>query len=102
ATEILASNTTIPIIQVDQKGHILSTNNLGIRGSDAIDENEKFLKRKLQKFKTIHAPIILRYNPDDSTQYNKVYYGESTMLRQIKFFPYIQLGVIVLFVIVVL
>lgn len=100
ATEIIAGNTTIPIIQVDKGGHILSANNLGVKGK--IEKNLKFLKKKLGKFKSRHAPIVLQYNPEDSTEYNMIYYGTSSMLRQVRYFPYIQLGVIGLFIIVVL
>ncbi len=100
ATEIIASNTTIPIIQVDREGHILSTNNLGI--TDSLQRHQKFLQKKLNLFKTHHPPIILQYNPDDSTEYNKIYYGDSYVLQQIRYFPYVQLGVIVLFIIVTL
>jgi len=100
ATEIIAGNTSIPIIQVDQAGHILSFNNLGVK--DSMRNHKKFLRKKLKLFKTSHAPIILHYNPVDSTEYNKVYYGNSSVLQQIRYFPYIQLGVIVLFIIVTL
>ncbi|HLR36862.1 MAG TPA: HAMP domain-containing sensor histidine kinase [Chitinophagaceae bacterium] len=102
ATEIVAGNTTIPVIQVDRKGHILSVNNLGLEGEHIVEENKKFLTKKLDKFKSLHNPIILRYNPKDSTQYYKVYYGESSMLRRIRYFPYIQLTVIALFIVVTL
>ncbi len=98
ATEIISGNTSIPIIQVDQKGHILSTNNLDIKDST----DKRFLKQKLALFKTQHAPIVLQYNPRDSSEYNMIYYGDSNMLQQIHYYPYIQLGVITLFIIVTL
>lgn len=100
ATEIIASNTSIPIIQVDREGHILSANNLGI--TDSLPKSRKFLEQKLNLFKTQHAPIILQYNPKDSSEYNMIYYGDSYMLQQIRYYPYIQLGVITLFIIVTL
>lgn len=100
ATEIIAGNTTIPIIQVDEEGHVLSTNNLGIK--DSLRRHQNYLQRKLDLFKTQHAPIILQYNPKDSTEYNKIYYGDSYVLQQIRYFPYVQLGVITLFIIVTL
>ncbi len=100
ASEIISGNTSIPIIQVDREGHILGSNNLDIEGPP--EKNEKFLKQKLALFKTQHAPIILRYNPKDSSEYHMIYYGDSNMLRQVHYYPYIQLGVITLFIIVTL
>ncbi len=102
ATEIIANNTTIPIINVDQEGHILTVKNFGFKDSSVVDKHKKFLRKKLKKFKTIHAPIILRYAPNDSTKYNKVYFGESSLLRQIRYFPYVQLAIIALYIVIVL
>ncbi|TAN20204.1 MAG: HAMP domain-containing histidine kinase, partial [Chitinophagaceae bacterium] len=99
ATEILKNNTSIPIIEVDKEGHIIGVNNLD---SAKISNDPKYLKNKLKLFKTEHAPITQQYNPKDSTERNFIYYGDSTILQQIRYYPYIQLGVVALFIIVTL
>lgn len=99
ATEIIRNNTSIPIIQVDKEGHIIGVNNIGEK--DSIQDMD-FLKKKLALFKSQHEPIVQQYNPKDSLQYNLIYYGDSRMLQQIRYYPYIQLGVIALFIIVTL
>jgi signal transduction histidine kinase len=99
ATEIIASNTSIPIIQVDRDGHIISANNLD---SEKIASNPQYLQKMLELFKTEHAPITQQYNPEDSTERNLIYYGDSIILQQVRYYPYIQLGVVALFIIVTL
>jgi nitrogen-specific signal transduction histidine kinase len=98
ASEIIANNTSIPIIQVDNEGHILSTNNL----DPAKLKDPGYAKKKLEQFKTEHAPILQMYNPTDSTERNLIYYGDSVVLQQIRYYPYIQLGVVALFILVTL
>jgi nitrogen-specific signal transduction histidine kinase len=99
ATEILKNNTSIPIIELDKEGHIIGVNNLD---SAKISNDPKYLRNKLKLFKTEHAPITQQYNPNDSTERNLIFYGDSTFLQQIRYYPYIQLGVVALFIIVTL
>lgn len=99
ASEIIKNNTSIPIIQVDNEGHILNTNNLD---PSKLRDNPSYAKKKLEQFKTQHAPILLQYNPTDSTERNLIYYGDSIILQQIRYYPYIQLGVVALFILVTL
>jgi signal transduction histidine kinase len=99
ATEIIANNTSIPIIQVDKNGHIITTNNLD---SAKVARNPDYPEKLLQLFKTEHPPISQQYNPEDSTDRNLIYYGDSKILQQIRFYPYIQLGVVALFILVTL
>lgn len=99
ASEIIKNNTSIPIIQVDNEGHILYTNNLD---PSKLRDNPDYAKKKLEQFKSQHAPILQQYNPTDSTERNLIYYGDSVILQQIRYYPYIQLGVVALFILVTL
>lgn len=97
--KILTENSKdIPMIAVTEKDSILDHYNIDTLG---IANNKKFLSQKLQEFKSLNDPIIWK-NPFDSTQTNKVYYGESGLLKQIRYFPLIQLLVAALFIIVTL
>lgn len=81
---ILESNTSIPIILTNEQGTILSHNNLDLPRQNP----EKYLYQKLQEFRAGYPPIVIDAYPK---QY--LYYSDSTMLRQLLFFPYIQLGI---------
>ena len=95
-SRIIAENTTIPVIMTDERGNILSHVNFST-GSSAKDSVRR-LRDKLEELKDWHKPIV----SDFGSGKNYVYYGESALLRQLRFFPYVQLLVIILFLTVVL
>ncbi|MEO7048320.1 MAG: HAMP domain-containing sensor histidine kinase [Ferruginibacter sp.] len=92
------NNKDIPMIVVTEKDSILDHYNLD---SFKIAENKNYLKEKLKEYKTSNAPIIWK-NPYNLKQNNLVYYGESSLLKQIRYFPIVQLIVVALFIIVTL
>ncbi|MGF6850494.1 hypothetical protein QFZ51_005729 [Chitinophaga sp. W3I9] len=98
AVDIVTNNTTIPLILTDETGKILDSRNLD---SMRIMQDPNFLSNELQAFKKQHPPFIMEV---DSKQklYNYIYYGDSLILRQIRYYPYIQLIVVTLFIAIVL
>lgn len=95
-SRIIAENTTIPVIMTDEDGAILSHVNFSTGNS--AEDSVKRLQEKLTELKDWHRPIV----SDFGSGKNYVYYGESALLRQLRFFPYVQLLVIILFLTVVL
>lgn len=97
--KILTENSKdIPMIAVSEKGEVLDHYNIDTSNTgNTVD----FLKQQLEEFKSQNQPIIWK-NPLDSTQTNLVYYGESPLLKQIRYFPLIQLLVAALFIIITL
>lgn len=92
------NNKDIPMIAVTENDSILDHYNLD---SIEIAQNINFLRDKLVEFKNENAPIIWT-NPYDHKQNNLVYYGESNLLKQIKYFPIIQLFIVAIFIIIIL
>lgn len=88
--KIMNDNTTIPIIVVDQNETIILDRNLDNHKKDKL----KFLQSKLEEFKEENQPIVLHIRPFMTF---KLYYGTSILLKQLAYYPYIQLGIIVLF-----
>jgi signal transduction histidine kinase len=98
-SRILEENSKdIPIIAANEKDSIFDHRNLD---SLQVKKNPGYLANKLKEFKDLNAPIIWK-NPFDTTQTNLVYYGESVLLKQIRYFPIVQLIVAALFIIVTL
>jgi len=99
ASKILTENSVgIPMITVTEKDSILDHYNLDTL---QVKNDPQYLKRKLKEFKKQYNPIIWK-NPLNPSQNNLVYYGESNLLKQIRYFPIIQLFVVALFIIVTL
>ncbi|MBS1584028.1 MAG: HAMP domain-containing histidine kinase [Bacteroidetes bacterium] len=95
AGAIVDQNTTIPMIITDEGGKIIDSKNIDTRN---VTDVQKLLKKKLEEFKADHPPIELDYQLGK----NYIYYGESFLLTRLRYFPYVQLTIIVLFLLVVL
>lgn len=99
ASKILSENSQgIPMITVNEKDSILDHYNLD---SASVASDKNYLRRKLDEFKNTYPPIIWK-NPYNPAQTNLVYYGESILLKQIRYFPIIQLLIVALFIIITL
>lgn len=95
---VLTENSKdIPIIVVTEKGNILDHQNID---SVSIKQDTGYLAKKLSEFKSLNKPIVWK-NPFDPNQNNFVYYGESFLLKQIRYFPIVQLLLVSLFIIVI-
>lgn len=92
--DVVKSNTTIPAILVDEKGKIKEHINLD---SLRVIKDKDYLTTKLEEFKNTNDPILI---PVDKGEYHRVYYGESSVLRQLRYYPFVVLGVVGLFIIV--
>ncbi|MBK5719361.1 HAMP domain-containing histidine kinase [Dysgonomonas sp. Marseille-P4677] len=90
--QVLNNNTTIPVILYDKKDNFYTSNNI-----DLPETNEQdFLREKAIQFEKKHPPIIIEV--EDFDQY--VYYDDSYTLKRLQLYPYVQLGVLLLFMII--
>lgn len=94
-SRLVEQNKNIPLILTNENDSILSTSNLD---SVALKASKHYLQQQLEEFKAEHPVLILDYG--FGTQ--KVYYGDSYLLKQLRYFPYVQMTIIVLFLVVVL
>ena len=71
---------------------------ISVRNFDeARSRDPEYLKKILKKIKEKNKPII---NNLENGHYNLIYYQDSIILTMLIFYPYIQLGIILLFIIV--
>ncbi len=90
---VIESNTHIPVILTDSEGNILSPRNF-----DSIKiEDPKYLQKQLDHAREENDSLMINLGPDE---YQLLFYRDSILLRKLIFFPYVQLGVIVLFILV--
>jgi len=90
---IINNNNTVPVILTDESDNIISVRNFDEQKSS----DPEYLKRVLNKIKEKNRPII---NNLENGHYNLIYYQDSIILTMLIFYPYIQLGIILLFIIV--
>ncbi len=94
-SNIVFEDKTIPFILTDEKGNIIGNRNVD---TTKTRDTKKLFNDKLTEYKSKHAPIV----SDFGAGKNYVYYGESYLLTQLRYFPYVQLAIIILFLVVVL
>ncbi|MBL7786114.1 MAG: HAMP domain-containing histidine kinase [Chitinophagales bacterium] len=114
--DIIKDNETIPVIVTDEKGDITSVRNVDKNKQDNnprawIQSNKDKLIGILEDMKGQHEPIVIDITVLDTTQLTTetiptvvakqfIYYGDSSLLVQIKAYPYIQLVITAIFLLV--
>ena len=92
--KVIQSNTSIPAILFDGNGEINQYLNLNLPEADP----EKYLQKKLEQLRGKSNLIEINLG-DNEKQY--LYYDDSILLKRLSYYPYIQLGVMILFVAIV-
>ena len=93
--KVLNANNTIPVIVADSKDDIQTYRNIDIQSSDTT----LFLNNKLELLKHSGKVITIDLNNSESDFIN-VFYEDSLMLKRLSIYPYVQLGVVLIFVLV--
>ena len=97
--KVMNENNTIPVIVTDAKGDVQIYRNVRLKGAtldDSLDMAKTESARMLDEGKAIR--IVLDENVPDG--YINVCYDDSVILKRLAAYPYIQLGVVMLFVVV--
>ena len=100
---IIEGNNNIPVLLTDNQGQIIGQRNFRLPNPDAEiplenPENKIFLEGKLSTIKGSDNVIDINIAPGFVQH---LYYEDSTLLRRLSLYPYIQLVVMAAFVIVV-
>lgn len=101
---VLHGNNTIPVIVLDKYDSIQIYRNISIQGKDTA----AFLAKKVDELKKIDHTIRIyldgtadeNMSSSDDLDYIDVYYDDSLILKRLASYPYVQLGVVLIFVIV--
>ncbi len=88
---IIEHNKTVPVILTDGHDNIIAATNIG----QGKIEDPGFMAAKLEKMKSNNDPIIIDLGSGFS---NYIYYKDSIILSQLMYYPYVQLGFIILFI----
>ena len=94
--EVLNGNHTIPVIVLDRQGDVQDYRNLAVRADNAKD-SLLYIKEKAQAWQKAEHSIRIDLSEQD---YMEICYGESLMLIRLAWWPYVQLGVVLVFVLI--
>ena len=90
---IIENNNTVPVILTDETDSIISSRNFDNHKT----KDYNYIRKELKKIKEENKPII---NNLENGHFNLIYYKDSIILTMLIFYPYIQLGLIILFILV--
>ena len=87
---IITENKTIPIILTTDKDSVISTSNV----DEKIEKDSQSLKSFLATLKNQNEPIVIEWVPG---KFQYLYYGDSSLLNKLKYYPIALVLIIVLF-----
>lgn len=96
--KIIKDNDDIPIIWTNEKDSIIDHINLD---SSKLKTDPGYLQQKLKELKAINKPIIWT-DPTDASRINRYYYGNTTLLKEVRYYPLVQLLIVGLFIVITL
>lgn len=91
--KIIMGNTSIPVVLCDDKGEVIESKNIDVPEKDV----SEFWSKKLNELKTKNPPIV--GDLGDGT-FHYVYYDDSLILKRLLVYPYAQLGVVFIFILI--
>ena len=99
--KVIENNTTIPVIRTNDSNQLIEAANIKF----SLAEDSVFIHNKIKAFQKKHDPISIQIPiqiDDNSIQYEYqfVYYDDSTVLKQLRRFPFVQLTVVSIFIII--
>ncbi len=102
---VINDNHTIPVIVTDEKGRVTTSRNLRLRYRTSRD-SVKQVNEALARLKAGGHSMRISLGTDEVGETHAtalyIYYGQSLLLQRLAWFPYVQLGVVTVFLLVAL
>lgn len=102
---VINDNHTIPVIVTDEKGRVTTSRNLRLRYRTSRD-SVKQVNEALARLKAGGHSMRIALGTDEVGETHAsalyIYYGQSLLLQRLAWFPYVQLGVVTVFLLVAL
>ena len=91
--KVIAGNTSIPVVLCDEEGNVIQSRNIDVPEKDV----EQFWEKEVKILKSKNPPIVIDLG-DDTFHY--VYYDDSFILKRLLIYPYAQLTVVFIFILI--
>ncbi len=98
---VINDNNSIPVVVLDAKGHVQSARNVNVHGQSDADSVKK-VNAMAQQLLTEGRFVRISLNDASKNEYIYVCYADSLMLQRLAIYPYVQLGIGLIFVLVAL
>lgn len=91
--DLISSNNNIPFIITNENLEVISSHLI----PDEIIDHPDRLRQQIDKFTEENIPLQVRFSWTNQ-HYHIIFYGQSSLLKSLYYFPYIQLIVVVAFI----
>lgn len=95
ANLVIRQNEDMPLIATDTAGNIVDYHNVDTLG---MADNPALLTGMLQKIRDENPPIVWELGSDPEAKY-LVYYGDTDLQKEVRYYPLVQLLLVSLFII---
>jgi two-component sensor histidine kinase len=92
--EIIEANTSVPVILTDEEGNYISHRNFDVPTGMNPEKEAAYFKKEIELMKAQYPPIIIEI----AGLKQFIYYRNSKLINQLRYYPYIQLAVIGMFI----
>ena len=96
---VLQGNNTIPVIVVDSTGMVMDYRNVEI-SADNRKDSLSLLEKEANRMYRSGRFVKIILTDDPHADYQLVCYDESNLLKRLATYPYVQLGIVFIFVVV--
>ncbi len=96
STLIRTDNEDIPLILTTDQDSIIESRNMD---SAEIKADKEYVVKQLAIFMQLHEPVLLQVSQNPVINY-KVYYGNSELLNEVRYYPIVQLVIVALFIVI--
>ncbi len=96
---VLNDNNTIPVVVTDKSGVVTDFRNVPIKADNYAD-SLRFLSKMSERLQASGRCIRISLSETVSDDYMNVCYDDSLMLKRLAWYPFAQLGVVMIFVVV--
>lgn len=97
--KVIEDNTTIPVIVMDEYNNVEIFRNIAVNAADYNDSISE-ISRLGTTMKNAGRSIRIYLSETSKNEYIDVCYDDSLMLKRLALYPYVQLGVVLLFVVI--
>lgn len=98
--KVINGNNTIPVIVLDSKGRVQDFRNIDIPDAKTYSDSLAFAESMSKQLLNENHSIRISLDDGIPTDYIDVCYSDSLMLCRLAFYPYVQLGVVMIFVVI--
>lgn len=101
--KVIDENNTIPVIVTDEQGTVQTFRNVELKAENETDSTDclmQMAKQWKEAGQVVRIDIDDQQSADESHAFIEVCYDDSLMIKRLATYPYVQLGVVLLFVVI--